>query len=150
MKIASLPTPLELTSLLAITITADQHWNPNSHHSEPYAIPYPLHTEDSIAHVHHISRPYDPSETTISTYGIPMSLPTWDFLTALAAPTCTTAMMTTKAINPSLAHLQPYLGYQSFEVIKQTLLHTTHLAKAHLHFPLHCHVKARFIQHNRP
>jgi hypothetical protein len=45
--------------------------------------------------------------------------------------------------------IQPYLGYQPLEVIRQTLLHTTQLAKAIVHAPLKQHFHSRFWYLNR-
>jgi hypothetical protein len=40
--------------------------------------------------------------------------------------------------------IQPYLGFRRLEVVRQTLLHTTQLAKPIIHAPLKKHFHARF------
>ena len=48
-----------------------------------------------------------------------------------------------------LALIQPYLGFRPLEVVRQTLLHTTQLAKAIIHAPLKKHFHSRFRYLNR-
>jgi hypothetical protein len=45
--------------------------------------------------------------------------------------------------------IQPYLGFRPLEVVRQTLLHTTQLAKAIVHAPLKKHFHSRFRYLNR-
>ncbi len=58
--------------------------------------------------------------------------------------------LVTKRIPQDLLKLQPYLGFQSLEVIQHTLEKTTQLAKSFYRSPLRRHLKARFPQLNRP
>ena len=153
-----LPTALELTTLIPINITADQPWDPNHHYSSAHEIIPPLiDPMDVQAFTSHNARPalyfFDPSDALSSSPGYALHISTqWDLLLLPPDPPLVHAHahLTTKLVLPDLVALQPYLGFQSLDVIRHTLANTTQLAKAFYRFPLRRHVKARFPQLNRP
>ncbi len=68
---------------------------------------------------------------------------------SITTPTHLHLFLTTKRLPQDLIKLQPYLAYQSLEVIKHTLSHNTQFAKTFYRYPLRRHVQSRFPQGRR-